>query len=88
MEFVILIGVWLACGHLGNVVASEKCAGPLGAFYGFVFGPLGLFAAAFIDRRPSCPMCGTRLNKKPTLCVGCKGRFEWKGNECHFLPPK
>ena len=88
MESVILIGVWLACGYLGNVIASEKDAGTLGATYGFMFGPLGLFAAAFIDRRPSCPTCGTRLIKKPTLCVGCKGKFEWKGNTCHFLPPK
>ena len=41
MELGILFGVWIVCGILGNVVASEKNAGTLGAFLGLLFGPMG-----------------------------------------------
>jgi hypothetical protein len=87
MEFVIVAG-WLACGLLGHIVGAQKEAGTTGTVLGLLFGPLGVIVAGFIDARPICPTCGTRLNGQPTLCPACKTSFKWNGKTCEFFPPK
>jgi hypothetical protein len=87
MEFIIL-GGWLLCGLLGRIVGSQKGAGTAGTVLGLLFGPIGVIVAGFIDARPCCPTCGTRLNQRPVLCPACKTRFKWNGKECEFFPPK
>ena len=74
---VLLIFWWVASMILATIVASQKRAASYGFVFGLFFGPLGLFAAAFIDDRFSCPRCGTRLNDRPDICPGCLVALKW-----------
>lgn len=82
-----LLGTWFICGLLGYVIGMNKEAGKTGLWLGLLFGPLGLLAAAPVDRRAPCPSCGTRLNGRPSLCPGCRTKFEWDGDACTYFPP-
>jgi hypothetical protein len=75
MGWIFLVVFWLMCAVLGGMVAESKEAASTGKWLGLICGPLGLFAAAFIDYRRPCPMCGTRLSGEPRICPGCRTEF-------------
>jgi len=78
---------WLACGFVGGLIGRTKEAGTEGWFIGFLLGPIGLIGVLALDKRPSCPHCGTRLNGRPAMCPACHSTFEWNGDECTYYPP-
>lgn len=59
-------------GKLGAMIARKKNAATRGAFVGMAFGPIGLLIAGFLDERPSCPKCKTRVDPSATICSGCR----------------
>ena len=77
MELVIGLGVTIAivCGACGSTVASRKRAPGSGFIFGFLFGPLGVIAAGFLDNRPQCPRCAGPLylirDELPSVCQHC-----------------
>lgn len=68
----------LACTFLGGAVGRPRMAYVTGCFLGLFFGPLGVFAAFGIDKRPKCPQCSTRLNGLAKECPACHARLVWK----------
>ena len=88
-----LIFVWIivgiACALIGKAIGSQKEAESGGFWSGLLLGPFGLLLAAVIDGRPYCPTCGSRLNRRPSVCPGCETRFEWSdgGKLGTFYPP-
>jgi hypothetical protein len=78
----------LLCGWAGRAIAEPKEAGTPGFWFGVLLGPIGVVIAAMLDRRSNCPVCGSKLNGKPSICAGCQTEFEWKGKECTYYPPK
>ena len=88
MEILIpVLVIWLVCGFIGYAIGINKQAGAFGFWLGFLLGPLGVIAAALVDRRPPCPTCGTKLNGHPSICPACKSKFKWDGNACTYFPP-
>ena len=68
----------LACTFLGGAVGRPRMAYVTGCFLGLFFGPLGVFAAFAIDKRPQCPQCSSRLNGLAKECPSCHARLVWK----------
>jgi DNA-directed RNA polymerase subunit RPC12/RpoP len=48
-----------------------------GLLLGLFFGPLGVFAAFAIDKRPQCPNCLSRLGGLARECPYCHARLIW-----------
>lgn len=66
----------LICAVGASHIAEQRQAGTEGFFFGLFFGPLGVIAAGFLDRRPRCPRCGGRINHHEattfySLCEHC-----------------
>lgn len=74
----IYVFAMLACTFLGGAVGRPRMAYITGCFLGLFFGPLGVFAAFGIDKRPKCPQCSTRLNGLAKECPACHARLVWK----------
>ena len=68
----------LACTFLGGAVGRPRMAYVTGCFLGLFFGPLGVFVAFAIDKRPQCPQCSSRLNGLAKECPACHARLVWK----------
>jgi hypothetical protein len=68
----------LACTFLGGAVGRPRMAYVTGCLLGLFFGPLGVFAAFAIDKRPQCPQCSSRLNGLAQECPFCHARLVWK----------
>jgi hypothetical protein len=75
-------GLWfismLACTFLGGAVGRPRMAYLTGCVLGLFFGPLGVFAAFAIDKRPQCPQCASRLSGLGKECPFCHARLVWK----------
>ncbi len=68
----------IVCALLGAAVGRPRMAFITGAFLGLFFGPLGIFTAFAIDKRPQCPQCSSRLNGLAQECPHCHARLLWK----------
>jgi RNA polymerase subunit RPABC4/transcription elongation factor Spt4 len=68
----------LSCTLLGGAVGKPRMAYVTGCFLGLFFGPLGVFTAFAIDKRPQCPQCASRLNGMAKECPNCHARLIWK----------
>lgn len=66
------------CALLGGAVGKPRMAYVTGLFLGLFFGPLGVFVAYAIDKRPQCPHCTTRLNGLARQCPMCHARLLWR----------
>ncbi len=66
------------CALLGGAVGKPRMAYLTGLFLGLFFGPLGVFVAYGIDKRPQCPHCTTRLNGLARQCPMCHARLLWR----------
>jgi len=79
---LIVVGLYvfalLSCMLLGGAVGKPRMAYLTGCFLGLLFGPLGVFTAFAIDKRPQCPQCSTRLNGMANECPCCHARLLWK----------
>lgn len=64
LAILILIG-WFICMAFAAHLGGQRNAGMAGLFLGFLFGPVGMLAAGFLDGRPNCSRCGGRQNVKP-----------------------
>ena len=91
------VPVFFFCGWAAAMIASEKNATMSGFFMGLLFGPFGLIAAGFLDGRPNCPACGTRLNVRNgwfaarggyPYCPGCKVRLDWTNGDPQAVTAK
>ncbi len=67
----------LSCALLGGAVGAPRMAYWTGLLLGLFFGPLGLFVALAIDKRPQCPNCFSRLGGLARECPGCRARLTW-----------
>jgi len=67
----------LVCAALGSAVGSPRMAYFTGLLLGLFFGPLGVFAAFAIDKRPRCPNCSARLNGLARECPACHCGLTW-----------
>jgi hypothetical protein len=74
----LYIFVMLSCTLLGGAVGKPRNAYMTGCFLGLFFGPLGVFTAFAIDKRPQCPQCASRLNGMAKECPNCHARLIWK----------
>lgn len=82
MELIGVFWFWLGCGVLAFIVANAKNRGAVTwAILGFLFGPLGLLAAAGMPKieasassdstlRP-CPQCAEPIKKLAVKCRCC-----------------
>lgn len=68
----------IACGLLGRAVGAPRMASVTGLFLGLFFGPLGVFAAFAIDKRPQCCHCSSRLDGLARECPYCHARLIWQ----------
>jgi len=68
----------VVCALLGGAVGKPKMAYLTGLFLGLFFGPLGVFTAYAIDKRPQCYHCFSRLNGMAHECPFCHARLLWK----------
>ncbi len=68
----------ITCAILGGAVGRPRMAYVTGIFLGLFFGPLGVFAAFGIDKRPQCLHCFSRLNGLASECPSCHSRLIWK----------
>jgi RNA polymerase subunit RPABC4/transcription elongation factor Spt4 len=79
---LVVVGLYvfamLSCTFLGGAVGRPRMAYVTGCFLGLFFGPLGVFAAFGIDKRPQCPQCASRLNGLAKECPSCHARLVWK----------
>jgi len=79
---LVVVGLYvfamLACTFVGGAVGRPRMAYVTGCFLGLFFGPLGVFAAFAIDKRPQCPQCSSRLNGMAQECPFCHARLIWK----------
>ncbi len=79
---LVVVGVYvfamLGCTFVGGAVGRPRMAYVTGCFLGLFFGPLGVFAASAIDKRPQCPQCSSQLNGMAKECPFCHARLIWK----------
>jgi hypothetical protein len=79
---LVVVGLYvfamLSCTFLGGAVGRPRMAYVTGCLLGLFFGPLGVFTAFAIDKRPQCPQCSTRLNGLAQECPSCHARLVWK----------
>jgi RNA polymerase subunit RPABC4/transcription elongation factor Spt4 len=68
----------IVCALLGGAVGKPRMAYVTGLLLGLFFGPLGVFVAYAIDKRPQCPHCSTRLNGLARQCPMCHARLLWR----------
>lgn len=78
---VVVAGLYvfsmLGCAGLGGAVGAPRMAYFTGLLLGLFFGPLGVFAAFAIDKRPLCPNCYERLNGLARECPACHSGLSW-----------
>ena len=67
----------IVCGLLGRAVGAPRMAYYTGLLLGLFFGPLGVFAAFAVDKRPKCCHCTGRLNGFARRCPHCRARLVW-----------
>lgn len=67
----------VCCAVLGGAVGAPRMAYYTGLLLGLFFGPLGVFAAFAIDKRPQCPNCCTRLGGLARECPACHAHLTW-----------
>jgi len=70
MEWALL---WIVCGIVAGIIASNKGEGCLGVITGLIFGPLGIIFAILSsgDRQP-CPHCAESIRKRAKICPHCQ----------------
>jgi hypothetical protein len=67
----------IACAGLGGAIGAPRMAYFTGLLLGLFFGPLGIFAAFAIEKRPHCPSCFERLNGIARECPACHAELTW-----------
>lgn len=86
--FVSVVLFWaILWGWLGSLAGRGKNAAVAGALLAILLGPLGVLVACFLDQRPTCPVCGNRLNGRPVLCGGCRTSLTWTGRVAAIAQP-
>ena len=68
----------ITCTLMGGAVGKPRMAYVTGLFLGLFFGPLGVYVASAIDKRPQCGQCFDRLSGLPRECPSCHSRLIWK----------
>lgn len=74
---LIYVLTMVTCAILGGAVGKPRMAYLTGILLGSFFGPLGLFLAFAIDKRPHCVHCFSRLNGLASECPSCHSRLLW-----------
>lgn len=74
MGFLVisLVCVWIIFGIVGRIVGEKRDAKFEGFILGLFLGPLGLLMAFFVDNRPQCQRCRSRVDRKASLCPSCR----------------
>jgi hypothetical protein len=72
-----LIVAALLCMWLAADVGDKRNNAWMGLMVGGFFGPLGVIMAYFLENRPQCKRCGSRLNvnrqnKAYSVCSHCQ----------------
>lgn len=67
----------ICCAAIGAAVGAPRMAYYTGLLLGLFFGPLGVFAAFAIDKRPQCPNCYSRLGGLARQCPACHAHLTW-----------
>lgn len=75
---VLYIVSMVVCALLGGAVGRPRMAYLTGLFLGLFFGPLGVFTAYAIDKRPQCYHCFSRLDGLARECPYCHARLLWR----------
>jgi hypothetical protein len=82
----IFILVWLACGVVASIIASNRGASGLLWFaVGFLFGPLGLVFALFIQPSAICRDCRKPVDPEATVCSHCGRNFNLQTGDAPAL---
>lgn len=68
----------ITCAVLGGAVGAPRMAYVTGLFLGLFFGPLGVFTAFALDKRPQCLHCYRRLDGLASECPSCHSRLTWE----------
>lgn len=68
----------ITCTLMGGAVGRPRMAYVTGLFLGLFFGPMGVFVASAVDKRPRCGQCFSRLSGLPRECPSCHSRLIWK----------
>ena len=66
-----------SCALLGGAVGTPRMAYYTGLLLGLFFGPLGVFVAFAINKRPQCPNCFSRLGGLVRECPCCRAHVTW-----------
>lgn len=85
---LVVAGAYLVsmvlCAFLGRAVGAPRMARITGLLLGLFFGPLGVFAAFAIDKRPQCCQCCSRLDGFARECPYCHARLIWKAGPAWY----
>lgn len=86
--WIVILAWWFLCAVAADDIAKQKRAGWAGFGLGFLFGPVGIIAAGFLDRRPNCPRCGGRLEGSTQspypVCQHCGVELVWVTGRPHM----
>jgi hypothetical protein len=75
--WLFVLAVVMFSMYLAADVGDKRNCSWLGFLAGLFFGPLGIIVAGFLENRPQCQRCGSRLNidkqnKVYSVCPHCQ----------------
>lgn len=67
------IFIWFLFTLISGMIASSKGFGCLGAFLGFLLGPIGIILVLIMNgNRKRCPYCKELIHIDATRCPKCQ----------------
>jgi len=97
---MILFYIWIICGIISAIIASNKGRSGVGWFFGgLILGPLGLLIIAVLSKKEEeiedkkietgeckkCPQCAELVKMEAKICRFCRYEFKESDNK-KFVP--
>jgi len=67
---------FMICACVGAAIGERRCATKAGFLWGLILGPVGWIVTFFIDNRPECSACRSRVHPEATVCPHCRQSFQ------------
>ena len=76
----------VVCGLIGLSVGAVKHKATAGFWLGFCLLLIGVVVVFFLDGRPMCPCCSTRMNFQASICPACGRSLAWSDGQATARP--